>query len=142
MLIPEEQERCYCVGTPGVKADQGSPFTGMCKDFLPGLGPTDCTLPKQASPSSTMLTEWGLGLDFATFANACAPWGGSLARAARQVDSTCPLLTNSEWLLGCRTGPRCWVSARRAARPGNGACTTRWGSVACSSPSRGSSSAP
>ena len=26
MLIPGDQERCFCVGNPGVQADQGSPY--------------------------------------------------------------------------------------------------------------------
>ena len=45
MLIPKEQERCFCVGTPGVAADAGSPVAAHCPHFKPGLGNTTCTLP-------------------------------------------------------------------------------------------------
>jgi hypothetical protein len=45
MLIPAEQERCFCVGNPNVTADAGSPFVNECSHFLPGIGNTSCTVP-------------------------------------------------------------------------------------------------
>jgi hypothetical protein len=52
MLIPVEEERCFCVGSPNVTSDALSPFTARCKDFLPGLGPTNCTLPPNTTSGS------------------------------------------------------------------------------------------
>ena len=45
MLVPAEQERCYCLGNPGVTADELSPYRDTCSGFLPGIGNTTCTLP-------------------------------------------------------------------------------------------------
>ena len=59
MLIPADQERCSCVGTPGVKADTLSAYAERCNTpapgFLNGLGnSTPCTLPPESGARS-----WG-----------------------------------------------------------------------------------
>lgn len=52
VLIPPAQERCFCLGNPGVAADADSPYVGTCgplsTGFLPGIGNTSCTVPKNA----------------------------------------------------------------------------------------------
>lgn len=64
LLIPADQERCYCVGQAGVAADAGSPFAKQCPHFLPGLGNTSCTLPPSngAGRSSSSSSGDGGGL--------------------------------------------------------------------------------
>ena len=52
MLVPPEQERCYCLGKRGVEADELSPYLDTCKGFLPGIGNTSCTLPPGSRGSS------------------------------------------------------------------------------------------
>lgn len=49
VLIPSAQERCFCLGNPGVASDALSPYRGACASFLPGIGNTSCTLPPNGS---------------------------------------------------------------------------------------------
>ena len=60
VLIPPEQERCFCLGEPTVPTDAGSPFTETCgtppSGFLPGIGKTSCTLPPPAATVNAKAT--------------------------------------------------------------------------------------